>query len=408
MRACLFVLCAVSWTAAVHAQSTIAKPVCAGVFKEPVANATTSSFRFLQLRQRDFDISNPCPRLMLGNYTRLMLVRDDRDEGAAMERRGWLDRALSEKKTGKVIIARLSLSRPSLTFVTTLGNISWISGPKGQVSSSDVELNAFATPYFRVDPDTTVHVEFEVVNSSGTNVSLASDALSIIGQFARPAAGGGLINAENLPQLQRAAAGVDSAISKFFREQINEKKSIELTPDQLGLRPVTATVKLPFGWNVVGGGRDKEFGSWTLYAEEPRTSVFGRPPFGLSQTIRDKFGPYDPWAAYINGFQLTSTKTLIEQLSGSDKVSAVLADLQSSSDSKHQNESLRQLYAVLVSEAERLGFNILDSVRIADAFARSGRIRGITQEMFELMSSTATTAAKQEISRTDSQPPANQ
>lgn len=391
----LWTVTAMSAATAVDAQTSNELPLCSGIFREPVPANGSGVFRFLDVRQRTIAPGRECPRRLIGNYTRLILVRDDHDQGAAMARRDSFDRLFADKQAGKLVIARLSLTKPNLSFTTTLGNISWSSGRKGQVSSADLQLSAFATPYFRVDRETVIRVEFEVVNTAGTNVTLASDALSIIGQFARPAAGGGLINAENLPQLQRTAASIDTAISKFFKEQVSEKKVLEMTPDELGVRPVTATVNLPFGWKVVGSGFDKNFGSWTLYEEEPQTSVFPPVSFNLPTAAKDKFGPYEPMAAIINGFQLTASKTLVEHLAGAEKVSAVLSDLQSDAakDGKHRKESVQLLYSVIVGEAQRLGFNMLDSVRIADAFAHSGRLRGDALAMIQQISTPATEAA---------------
>ena len=361
-------------------------------------SAATKSFRFIDLRLRDQSQDAFCYNNLVGNYTRLILVRDDRDSGIPMRRRAQIDRLVSEKQAARLVVGRLVLSKPNLSFTTSLADLTWVSGRKGQVSTSNIQLDTFATPLFRVDPETVIRVEFEVVSSAGTNVTLASDALSIIGQFAKPAAGGGLINAENLPQLQRTATALDSAISKFFKEQVSEKKTIEVTPTKLAAHPLKASVKLPFEWKVLGTFEDREFGSWTIYVEEARTSVFPANTLKMDTKTNDKFGPYSPQAAQINGFQLTPSKTLIEHLSGSQQVSAILSDLQTAvanNASEHRKESAQLLYAILVAEAQRLGFNMTDSVAIAMAFSQSGRIRGRAQEVLQELSEVAQPALNQ-------------
>lgn len=388
---------ALSFSSQGQAQSQDVKPLCSGVFKELNPKSETKSFRFISLHFRDLQTSTPCADGLTGNYTRLVLIRNDHDDGTPMERRDPIDRLLTQDQAGKVVIARLSLTQPTLTFTTTLGDISWVSGRKGQMSKANIQLDTFATPFFRVDPETVIKIEFEVVSSAGKNVTLASDALSIIGEFAKPAAGGGLINAENLPQLQRAATGIDAAISKFFKEEMSEKKSVELTPAKLSAQPLTATVRLPFGWEVVGNVDVKEFGSWTLLAEAPRKTVFPDSSLKLNDDEKNNFGPFDPDVARINGFHLTPSKTLIEHLSGSEQISAILSDLQTAVANKetgHQTEAAQLLYFTLVTEAHRLGFNMPDSVAIAQAFAKSGRVRGATQVALKNLTKKAEAAAE--------------
>ena len=357
----------------------------------------SSSFRFIDITTNYADPEVSTNVKMIGNYTRLILVRDDRDRGSPMQRRDPIDRLIKQKQTGKVVIARLSITKPNLSFSTTLGDITWVSGRKGQIAKSNVQLDTFVTPLFRVDPDTVIRIEFEVVNSAGTNISLASDALAIIGQFAKPAAAGGLINTENLPQLQRAATGLDTAISKFFKEEVTEKKAIEVTPLWLRTHPVKASIRLPFDWQVLTQGDDSEFGSWSVLAAAPRGTVFAPSTLELDDETRALFGAFDPKAARINGFQLTATKSLIEHLAGSEQVNAIMSDLQSAVADKnkaHQAEASQLLYAVLVAESQRLGFNEQDCIEIAQAFARSGRVRGNTRTALDELAKIAAAAKK--------------
>ena len=401
----------------------------------PTANTVNSdppsSFRFLRLGLGDSPSYKDCVESLVGNYTRLRIERTDaKDDGHQMYRRSGFDRFFVGRRVSRLVVARAKLSRPALNSTVTLASVEWDSSKKGQISETSLNSNSFTTPFFRVDPDATIQIDLEVVNSSGASITLAIDAISIISDVAKPLGGANFINAENLPQLQRVATAVDTAISNFFKESVTERQGREMSLEALMLQPLKASVALPYEWTVLrripdlATQGDKNVGAWTIFVAKPRRSIFATQKSG--EVCGAKSGP--PYAqpyedltpTQIGQFPLTSTKTLLQHLAGSEQIGAAVTDLELAADatgsaktSKQSNNfdlqtQARELNLMIVTEAQRLGFNVPDAYAIAQAFAYSGRFHQAardallreTKEKVTLLSDSATVGSETGASAT--------
>ncbi|GAO39183.1 hypothetical protein SCH01S_28_00420 [Sphingomonas changbaiensis NBRC 104936] len=294
----------------------------------------TAALRFLNV-QIHHSAGRSCGQAsdFADRYVRLKLVPADDTfdpQGRQMGSRWLVWRALIAKKASRVALARVSISKPELSSTATLANVSWNSGRKGEDARSDLEVEHFLTPFFRVDPQTVIKVTFDVTGSSGIEASFAGDALSIVNQAVKTSvAPSDLVTPENLPQLQRGAAAIDRAVSQFFNQRVGESVTRTLS---LGDGEVTAAVSLPYDWSVFKK-KDFRIGSWRLVVDGPRPSIFSA--VSLERPSRCGISTYELNSIYksiapeqINNFKVRDTETLEEHLSGMERVDSILTQIQ--------------------------------------------------------------------------------
>jgi hypothetical protein len=363
----------------------------------------------LPLLNVDRETEPPTGESAVGGYVRFWVSRvqpppevGPREVGSRdyrRERRTWLSRFIVGRHRSRILQARVTISNPNINASLTLASTSQTSNrTDGENFASEVGHRRFFTPYVRIDPGTTVGVEFSLAASSTVNPDVTANILDIVQRGARLAAPTGtVVTALNSERLRAASNFVDQSISSLFGEKLSEKSLTDFSPDQWtasgarrgeGSRLATVTALFPMGGHVWTQGANRDVGSWEVRVSDPVVSVFSTMPLIAAPDTEtpgrcagDEFSEPERQAcrAFIGlaptsvfGFRVGENQTLGESLRGDAGITAALARFKEANEDEQAAIAMCNLVA---AKAHWLGLNRFDAAVAVWAFAELGDLR---------------------------------
>jgi hypothetical protein len=349
----------------------------------------------------------------VGGYVRFWVARvesnnvaSDGERDYLRERRSWLSRYLLGRSRARLLQAKITITNPNVSASYTLAATTQTSNrTDGENFTSELGQRRFLTPYVRMDPGTTVGIEFSLSASATVNPDITGNLLSIIQRGARLAGpSGSLVTALNADRLRDTTNFVDQSIANLFGEKLSERSLTDFSPSQWptassnsseGSLLATVQAWFPMGNDVWTAGRNHQVGSWEIRASEPVVSVFSTLPMRAPSTapsvdpctIRPaaddpELSPDERQAcrafrglapATVMGFRLAENVLLGESLRGDAGITAALARYRDANT--NAAEAALALCNLVAARAEALGLNSFDSAATVWAFAHVGDLR---------------------------------
>lgn len=273
--------------------------------------------------------------------------------------------------------------------LVTVGHNS--SRKEGETWTTEVSSRRALTPYFRIDPDSAVTVEFALTAISQYDGSVASDVLDLVKRavtLVTPT--GALLTSLNSDRFERAAQFTDQSISSFFRESIVEQTSNEFAAATwAGDELASIRLEMPMNNDLTPAAKLADrvlIGRWTVRAEPALLSIFSDARAGGTGSIATANGDrcaavtdvqlqrgcealrqLDPEA--VLNFEVDNDVTLSQALAGDPGVTGV-RDALVEADERSDNAEARKLCGLIANRAQALGFNRIDVAAILWAYAR--------------------------------------
>jgi len=229
-------------------------------------------------------------------YTRIQIVTLDPDsydlEGVAgegrtakkdtrnyeKESRGWLARTvLGSRSVTRTLLAEFDIANPDIRTSKALFSSTFQSdNARGEAWSTNESVSVYATPYFKVSPNTTIEARFrmqlsdERQSSAGANVM---NALQTAANLIAPTSA--LVTFFNAPAMVQASNFLNTQSAALFGQSISEQSTGAFaikswTPDPI----LVIRAEMPPPGNIRDTRRKEGVGKWVVYLEPPIPSVF--------------------------------------------------------------------------------------------------------------------------------------
>jgi len=253
--------------------------------------------------EQDVLIAGYGPQLQ-DRYTRIQIVTLDPDsydiEGVAAggrkskddtrnydrESRNWFQRTVSgSRSVTRTLIAEFDISNPDIKATKALFSATFQSdNAKGEAWTTNESIAVYATPYFKVSPNTTIEGRFrmqlsdERQSSAGANVM---SALQTAANLIAPASA--LVTYFNAPAMQQASGFLNSQSTALFGQSITEQSTGAFAIRSWTADPILIIhASMPPASNIKDTRKKAGVGKWAIYLDEPIPSVLTARTFGNS------------------------------------------------------------------------------------------------------------------------------
>lgn len=296
-----------------------------------------------------------------------------------LERRRWYQRWLIGRSLSRVLSIKVTLSQPDISGTTTLASATQQSSrTAGETWATEVNGRRMLTPYFRVDPNTTVSIETSLNASAAIQGEVSGSILNVMQRAATLLApSSSLVTTLTEERLQDASDFVDQSISALFAETLAEKSTSDFGPPDWRADLVEISAYFPKA-NPADDQDLDHVGTWRVQIEPAIVSIFSSVPLCAGS------GACDPQAqartAFIGlapytvlNFRLSDDQTLGSVLRSDTAVAAALTALNGAASGERAQEA-RDLCNVVAAKVEALGFNRFDAAAAVWAVGESDMI----------------------------------
>lgn len=285
--------------------------------------------------------------------------RNDRNYKA--ESRGWLERRFGSRKITRAFIAEFDLNEPDITSSTALFSASFESdSAKGESWSTDESLSSFATPYFRVGPNTVLNATFKLKMAEEGDADVGANVVSALNTAATLIAPtSALVTSLTAPQTTAASTFLDNSVSNLFGRSIEETTTSALSLKFWSANPVfMVKLNLSDSNDIKDAENKLTAGEWAVYVDAPIASIFT----GSASVGPDDFARLDPGAvlAFRLGEDLTVHDYIFARLDVAGRITSLNDAADMGSMSMAREEARRLCNRVSRGLAE-MGLNNLDA-----------------------------------------------
>ncbi|MEM9938616.1 MAG: hypothetical protein AAF768_07210 [Pseudomonadota bacterium] len=312
-----------------------------------------------------------------GAYTNREADRDYRKES-----RGWISRMMSSKAVNRTLLAEFDLSRPDVKATQALFSASFSSNRQdGESWSTDQSLALYATPWFKVSPNTTVTTKLrmqladqrESTGGSANVLGALTNAASLIAP-ATP-----LVTYFSAPALTDASNYLDSSVSTLFGRAITEQSTGTMALKTWDESPLLVVYAAMPDARDIRKTKDRDMlGGWAIYLEEPIVSMFTR----ATQPSDDG---HDDWPDYsnVNGadvlaFEMDKNLSIYSYIVSNLGLSDRIAELNATGDPDLARQICNRIDRGLTGDG---GFNAWDAAAGVYAAATSDLMTQLAQDV---------------------------
>ncbi|WP_291197475.1 hypothetical protein [Hyphomonas sp.] len=200
------------------------------------------------------------------------------------ESRGWLSRTLmGSRNVTRTLIADFDISNPDIKTTKALFSSTFRSdNAKGEAWATNESISVYATPYFKVSPNTMIEGRFrmqlsdERSSSAGANVM---NALQTAANLIAPTSA--LVTFFNAPAMLQASNFLNTQSTSLFGQSITEESTGAFAIKSWTADPILIIrAELPPAANIKNTQKKEGIGKWVVYLEPPIPSVFTANTFG--------------------------------------------------------------------------------------------------------------------------------
>jgi len=277
------------------------------------------------------------------------------------ESRGWLERRFGTHKVTRAFIVEFDVDDPDMTSSTALFASSFESdSTKGETWTTDESLSTFATPYFRVGPNSVVNATFKLKMAEEGAADVGANvvgALNTAATLIAPAST--LVTTLTAPQITAASTFLDNSVTNLFGRSIEETTSSALSLRYWRPDPVFMVQLNLSGSNDIKDSENKQVaGEWAVYLDQPVISIFT----GAREISEVAFSRLDPGAvlAFKVGSDLTVHDYIFARLDVAGRITA-LNDAAEMGSTSLAREEARQLCNRVSRGLAEIGLNNVDA-----------------------------------------------
>ena len=202
--------------------------------------------------------------------------KDTRDYNK--ESRGWLSRTvMGSRNVTRTLIADFDISNPDIKTTKALFSSTFRSdNTKGEAWATNESISVYATPYFKVSPNTMIEGRFrmqlsdERSSSAGANVM---NALQTAANLIAPSSA--LVTFFNAPAMLQASNFLNTQSTSLFGQSITEESTGAFAIKSWVPGPILVIrADVPPAGNIKNTKEKQVIGKWVVYLEKPIASVF--------------------------------------------------------------------------------------------------------------------------------------
>ncbi len=277
------------------------------------------------------------------------------------ESRGWLERRFGTRKVTRAFIVEFDIDDPDMTSSTALFSSSFESdSTKGEAWTTDESLSTFATPYFRVGPNSVVNATFKLKMAEEGDADVGANVVGALNTAATLIAPTStLVTTLTAPQITAASTFLDNSVSNLFGRSIEETTTSALSLRHWRPDPVFMVQLNLSGSNDIKDSENKQVaGEWAVYLDEPVISIFT----GARTIFEVNFDRLDPGAvlAFKVGEDLTVHDYIFARLDVAGRITA-LNDAAEMGSTMMAKEEARQLCNRVSRGLAEIGLNNVDA-----------------------------------------------
>ncbi|HAO37723.1 MULTISPECIES: hypothetical protein [unclassified Hyphomonas] len=293
------------------------------------------------------------------------------------ESRGWFSRMMSSRSITRTLIAEFDVAKPDITATNALFSSTFSSNNReGESWTTNESISVYATPYFKVGPNTTIEARFRLQLSDEKESSASANvmgALTTAANLIAPTST--LVTYFNAPLMMEASNFLNNSTSTLFGQSITEQSVSAFSVKAWSDKPIlVVSAQLP-DTNDIKDTRGKgAIGQWAVYLDQPIPSIFTA---GVSDTGYPDFTGVTSGdiLAFDVGEDLTVYDYIFSRLDLSDRISY----LNSSADP--------DVAGLICNRIERglseIGFTSYDAAAAVWAASVSDQFNGAAKSAFQ-------------------------
>lgn len=193
------------------------------------------------------------------------------------ESRGWFSRMMSSRNITRTLIAEFDVAKPDITATQALFSASFSSNNReGESWTTNESISAYATPYFKVGPNTTIEARFRMQLSDEKESSAGANVMSALTQAANLIAPTStLVTYFNAPLMMEASNFLNTSTSTLFGQSITEQSVSAFSVKSWTDKPILViSAEMPDTDDIKNTKDKGSIGMWAIYLDQPIPSIF--------------------------------------------------------------------------------------------------------------------------------------
>jgi hypothetical protein len=241
--------------------------VTAAQYGKPLQDRYTR-LQIVTLKPEAFDFNQVASGLPKANVE----TRDYTEES-----RNWFSRMMSSRNVTRTLIAEFDVAKPDIKATKALFSASFDSdSKKGETWSTSESLSVYATPFFKVGPNTTIEGRFRMQLANERKTSAGANVMGALTQAANLIAPAStLVTYFNAPLMLEASNFLNNSAGALFGQSITEQSVSAFSVTNWTDQPiVVVSARVPEPGNIKDTKESGSVGTWAVYLDEPIASVF--------------------------------------------------------------------------------------------------------------------------------------
>jgi len=243
------------------------------------------------------------------------------------ESRNWLSRMMGSRNVTRTLIAEFDVTKPDIKATKALFSATFSSdSSEGESWTTNESIALYATPYFKVGPNTTIEGRFrlqlsdERQGSAGANVM---GALTTAANLIAPTST--LVTYFNQPLMLEASNFLNTSSTTLFGQSITEQSTSAFSVKSWSDTPIlVVSAELPEASNIKQTKGKGAIGQWAVYLDQPIPSIFTAATSDYDGQMPDYTGiPSGDILAFEVGEDLTVYDYIFSRLDLADRIASL-------------------------------------------------------------------------------------
>ena len=243
------------------------------------------------------------------------------------ESRNWLSRMMGSRNVTRTLIAEFDVTKPDIKATKALFSATFSSDSKeGESWTTNESIALYATPYFKVGPNTTIEGRFrlqlsdERQSSAGANVM---GALTTAANLIAPTST--LVTYFNQPLMLEASNFLNASSTTLFGQSITEQSTSAFSVKSWNDTPIlVVSAELPDASNIKQTKGKGAIGQWAVYLDQPIPSIFTAQTSDYDSQMPNYAGiPSGDILAFGVGEDLTVYDYIFSRLDLADRIASL-------------------------------------------------------------------------------------